>query len=159
GAVCFSTVSWYSILPSNATRFCADAPKVAQATRAHAARVVNRSRKKRVMASLTRRREWSYLCGHPSRQIRECQVNRRTFLASLAAVAGAGPARPFESLVAARAAGGRYAQTKAPLPPVSWTCPMHAEVVDDQGGACPICGMALVPVRLELVWSCQLHLD
>jgi hypothetical protein len=36
---------------------------------------------------------------------------------------------------------------------------MHAEVVDDQKGACPICKMALVPVRLELVWSCQLHLD
>src|SRR5712692_8356329 len=46
-----------------------------------------------------------------------------------------------------------------PLPPLSWTCPMHAEVVDDTSGACPICKMALVPVRLELVWSCQLHLD
>ena len=45
------------------------------------------------------------------------------------------------------------------LPPLSWTCPMHAEVVDDQRGACPICKMPLVPVRLELVWSCQLHLD
>ena len=45
------------------------------------------------------------------------------------------------------------------LPPVSWTCPMHPEVVDDQAGACPICRMQLTPVRLELVWSCQLHLD
>ena len=36
---------------------------------------------------------------------------------------------------------------------------MHPEVVDDQSGACPICRMALTPVRLELVWSCQLHLD
>jgi hypothetical protein len=45
------------------------------------------------------------------------------------------------------------------LPPLSWTCPMHPEVVDDQGGACPICKMPLTPVRLELVWSCQLHLD
>jgi hypothetical protein len=36
---------------------------------------------------------------------------------------------------------------------------MHPEVVDDQSGKCPICQMELVPVRLELVWSCQLHLD
>jgi hypothetical protein len=36
---------------------------------------------------------------------------------------------------------------------------MHPEVVDDQGGKCPICRMDLTPVRLELVWSCQLHLD
>ena len=36
---------------------------------------------------------------------------------------------------------------------------MHPEVVDDQKGACPICRMPLTPVRLELVWSCQLHLD
>jgi len=65
-------------------------------------------------------------------------VNRREFLAALAALA-LPPSRP--------------------LPPVSWTCPMHPEVVDDQSGACPICRMALTPVRLELVWSCQLHLD
>ena len=36
---------------------------------------------------------------------------------------------------------------------------MHPEVVDDQAGTCPICRMALTPVRLDLVWSCQLHLD
>jgi hypothetical protein len=64
-------------------------------------------------------------------------VNRREFLAALATVAA----------------------VPSPLPPISWTCPMHAEVVDDQGGKCPICGMALAPVRLDLVWSCQLHLD
>jgi heavy metal-binding protein len=45
------------------------------------------------------------------------------------------------------------------LPPLSWTCPMHAEVVTDARGACPICAMALVPVRLDSVWSCQLHPD
>ena len=65
-------------------------------------------------------------------------VNRREFLAALAALA----VPPY-----------------GPLPPVSWTCPMHPEVVNDQRGACPICRMALTPVRLELVWSCQLHLD
>ena len=65
-------------------------------------------------------------------------MNRREFLTLAAAVVVAPPAA---------------------LPPLSWTCPMHAEVVDDQKGACPICKMALVPIRLELVWSCQLHLD
>jgi len=71
------------------------------------------------------------------------RVGRREFLASLAAVVVV-PPKP----VAPKA-----------LPPVSWTCPMHPEVVDDESGACPICGMKLVPVRLDLVWSCQLHLD
>lgn len=64
-------------------------------------------------------------------------VNRREFLTSLAAVAA----------------------LPKPLPPASWTCPMHPEVVDDERGGCPICRMPLTPVRLELVWSCQLHLD
>lgn len=36
---------------------------------------------------------------------------------------------------------------------------MHPEVVDNESGRCPICSMQLVPVRLDLVWSCQLHLD
>jgi hypothetical protein len=66
------------------------------------------------------------------------ELNRRQFLAAFAALA-IPPSRP--------------------LPPVSWTCPMHPEVVDDERGACPICKMALTPVRLELVWSCQLHLE
>lgn len=66
------------------------------------------------------------------------ELNRREFLASMVAVLIApGP----------------------PLPPLSWTCPMHAEVVDSEKGTCPICKMELVPVRLALVWSCQLHLD
>lgn len=34
---------------------------------------------------------------------------------------------------------------------------MHPEIVDDKDGACPICKMALVPVRLELDWSCPVH--
>jgi heavy metal-binding protein len=46
-----------------------------------------------------------------------------------------------------------------PLPPVSWTCPMHPEVVTDTAGVCPICRMTLVAVRLESVWSCQIHPD
>ena len=66
------------------------------------------------------------------------RVNRREFLTLLAA-AGAVPAKA--------------------LPPVSWTCPMHPEVVDYEKGSCPICTMPLAPVRLDLVWSCQVHLD
>jgi Heavy metal binding domain len=66
------------------------------------------------------------------------RVNRREFMTLLAAVA---------------------VQPPNALPPLSWTCPMHPEVVDDQTGVCPICRMPLTPVRLELVWSCQLHLD
>ena len=35
----------------------------------------------------------------------------------------------------------------APAPPgVSYTCPMHPEILRDAPGDCPICGMALVPV-------------
>lgn len=37
----------------------------------------------------------------------------------------------------------------APLqtgPGAKWTCPMHPEIVRDEPGDCPICGMALVPI-------------
>lgn len=34
---------------------------------------------------------------------------------------------------------------------------MHAEVVEDKAGKCPICGMTLAAVRLALVWSCSVH--
>ena len=74
-------------------------------------------------------------------------LNRREFLTWMAAAAA--PPMPFDSPLA---------QGRA-LPPLSWTCPMHPEVVDDSSGGCPICKMQLVPVRLDLVWSCQLHLD
>jgi hypothetical protein len=43
------------------------------------------------------------------------------------------------------------------LPPVSYICPMDAEVVDDKPGRCPICRMDLEPVRLDLAWSCPNH--
>ena len=34
----------------------------------------------------------------------------------------------------------------AAVPGVSWTCPMHPEIVRDKPGGCPICGMALEPM-------------
>jgi heavy metal-binding protein len=47
----------------------------------------------------------------------------------------------------------------SPLPPVSWSCPMHPEVVDNQPGQCPICSMPLKNVRLALVWTCPVHTE
>ena len=76
------------------------------------------------------------------------RVNRREFLTWCAA-AVAVPPRPFDATPA----------QDTPLPAVSWTCPMHPEVVDDQSGMFPICTMQLTPVRLDLVWTCPLHLD
>jgi len=46
---------------------------------------------------------------------------------------------------------------KAALPPVSMTCPMHPDVLEKQPGACPICRMNLVPVRLDTSWICPIH--
>ncbi|MEO5739241.1 MAG: heavy metal-binding domain-containing protein [Vicinamibacterales bacterium] len=45
----------------------------------------------------------------------------------------------------------------AQLPSLSWTCPMHPDVLDAREGACGICGMDLVPVRLVLVYTCPIH--
>jgi P-type Cu+ transporter len=28
-----------------------------------------------------------------------------------------------------------------------YTCPMHPEIIKDEAGACPICGMHLVPMQ------------
>jgi hypothetical protein len=40
------------------------------------------------------------------------------------------------------------------LPPISYTCPMHPEILENKGGSCPICKMDLVPIRLDSVWTC-----
>jgi hypothetical protein len=76
-------------------------------------------------------------------------MHRRSFIVALAG--------PLALSVFPRRSSA--SQAPAPLPPVSFSCPMHAEVVEDQAGKCPICGMTLAPVRLALVWSCTLHPD
>jgi len=57
------------------------------------------------------------------------------------------------ALVSAVAAAPQTARPTAPqsanLPPLSWTCPMHPDVLEDKKGTCPICKMDLVPVRLD----------
>ena len=52
----------------------------------------------------------------------------------------------------ARPAGGAPQAEK--LPPISYTCPMHPEILEGTGGICPICKMDLVPIRLDSVWTC-----
>jgi hypothetical protein len=75
-------------------------------------------------------------------------MQRRTFLAALVG--------PLVVAAPARRVSGR--QTAASdLPPMSWSCPMHPEVVDNEAGKCPICGMTLEKVRLALVWTCTVH--
>ena len=39
-----------------------------------------------------------------------------------------------------------YATTTT-SPAVLYTCPMHPQVVQEQAGKCPICGMKLVPKK------------
>lgn len=43
--------------------------------------------------------------------------------------------------------------------PVSYICPMpeHADVLETAPGKCPRCGMVLVPVIIDLAWSCPVH--
>jgi FtsP/CotA-like multicopper oxidase with cupredoxin domain len=41
----------------------------------------------------------------------------------------------------------------------AWTCPMHAEIVRDEPGTCPVCGMRLVPAEAAApsAWTCPMH--
>jgi Cu+-exporting ATPase len=56
-----------------------------------------------------------------------------------------------------RVHGEHHSAEKSPSPedpstrgPAEYTCPMHPEVVRDQPGTCPICGMALEPREITL---------
>jgi len=78
-------------------------------------------------------------------------LDRRTFLVTLGA--------PLACGALVRPAAGFQAAAPAVLPPVSWSCPMHPEVVDNKAGQCPVCGMTLQTVRLALVWTCPIHTE
>lgn len=43
------------------------------------------------------------------------------------------------------------------LPPLSMTCAHHPDVLESKAGACPICKLPLVPVRLDAAWMCPVH--
>lgn len=34
---------------------------------------------------------------------------------------------------------------------------MHPDIIEDKKGKCPVCGMELVPVRIDYIWSCPVH--
>ncbi|MGV6858803.1 MAG: heavy metal translocating P-type ATPase [bacterium] len=47
------------------------------------------------------------------------------------------------------------------IPGAKYTCPMHPEIIEDQPGACPKCGMALepmgVPATTKVEYTCPMH--
>jgi Cu+-exporting ATPase len=60
-----------------------------------------------------------------------------------------------DRFVARQAAGHEKTANEKPAEhrpangPVTWTCPMHPEIVRDAPGSCPICGMALEPMTVQ----------
>lgn len=64
--------------------------------------------------------------------------------------------RTFTS-VAALLMLGLQLPAQEQLPPVSYVCPMDADVVETGPGRCPTCKMNIEPVRLDLAWSCPNH--
>jgi hypothetical protein len=64
------------------------------------------------------------------------------------------PARALATIVVTIVLGAAVA---AQLPAISWTCPMHPDVLEDKKSTCHICGMDLEPVRLVAVYTCPVH--
>src|SRR5581483_217391 len=78
----------------------------------------------------------------------------RPVLWGLVVLSGALAGAPV--FVAARGQAPKAGDTSK-VPPLSWTCPMDPDVVEDKAGKCPKCGMTLEPVRLDTVWTCPVH--
>jgi len=78
-------------------------------------------------------------------------MHRRAFLLAITG--------PLALAALSRRAAASQAPAAPPLAPLSWSCRMHPEVVDNEPGKCPICGMTLEKVRLALVWTCTVHND
>jgi hypothetical protein len=60
-------------------------------------------------------------------------------------------------LTTAMSAQQRRAAAAPKLPPLSFTCAHHPDVLEDRPGICPLCKLALVPVRLDSSWMCPVH--
>jgi hypothetical protein len=60
-------------------------------------------------------------------------------------------------LIAATSAQERRVSAPPKLPPLSYTCAHHPDVLEDKPGVCPLCKLALVPVRLDSSWMCPVH--
>ena len=55
------------------------------------------------------------------------------------------PEVPADQALARDAVWPWSQSSTAPTTRITYTCPMHPEIVRDQPGSCPICGMALEP--------------
>jgi hypothetical protein len=79
-----------------------------------------------------------------------------TALIVLVLLAG-GAAAERNAAEAFRQTGRATAPARPAVPPLSMTCPMHPDVIESRPGSCPLCKMALVPVRLDSAWMCPVH--
>jgi len=65
-------------------------------------------------------------------------------------------ARPFPGRVGAESPAPQQRAQSESVPPLSYVCPMPGdeEVIEGDPGKCRKCGMELVPIRLDSVWTC-----